>query len=107
DRLPDGWHGCAGESVATMKRRPRRSHSAAFKAKVAIAAIKGERTITEIAERFDVHPNRVTTWKAQLEGARQRYSTLAAARPHSSLDGRTPEQAYFGQERALSIRCAA
>ena len=51
-----------------MKRRPRRNHSAAFKAKVAIAAIKGERTIGELAEQFDVHPNQVTTWKAQLEG---------------------------------------
>jgi transposase len=51
-----------------MSRRPRRNHSAAFKAKVAIAAIKGERTITQIAEQFDVHPNQVTTWKTQLEG---------------------------------------
>ena len=51
-----------------MMRRPRRNHSAAFKAKVAIAAIKGERTIAQIAEHFDVHPNQVTTWKAQLEG---------------------------------------
>lgn len=51
-----------------MSRRPRRNHSPAFKAKVAIAAIKGERTISQIAEQFDVHPNQVTTWKAQLEG---------------------------------------
>ena len=51
-----------------MSRRPRRNHSPAFKAKVAIAAIKGERTIAQIAEHFDVHPNQVTTWKAQLEG---------------------------------------
>jgi transposase-like protein len=51
-----------------MKRRPRRNHSSAFKAKVAIAAIQGERTLAELAEQFDVHPNQVTTWKAQLEG---------------------------------------
>jgi transposase len=51
-----------------MSRRPRRNHSPAFKAKVAIAAIKGERTIAQIAEQFGVHPNQVTTWKAQLEG---------------------------------------
>jgi transposase len=51
-----------------MSRRPRRNHSPAFKAKVAIAAIKGERTIAQIAEQFDVHPNQVTSWKAQLEG---------------------------------------
>ena len=51
-----------------MSRRPRRNHTPAFKAKVALAAIKGERTIAQIAEQFDVHPNQVTTWKAQLEG---------------------------------------
>jgi transposase-like protein len=39
-----------------------------FKAKVAIAAIKGDRTIAQLAEQFDVHPNQITTWKAQLEG---------------------------------------
>lgn len=41
----------------TMGKRPRRNHSPAFKAEVAIAAIKGERTIAQIAEQFDVHPN--------------------------------------------------
>ena len=51
-----------------MTRRPRRNHSAAFKAKVAIAAIKGDRTIAQLAEQFDVHPNQITTWKTQLEG---------------------------------------
>ena len=43
-----------------MKRRPRRNHSAAFKAKVALAAIKGDRTIAQLAEHFDVHPNQIT-----------------------------------------------
>uniref|UniRef100_Q07SJ0 Transposase n=1 Tax=Rhodopseudomonas palustris (strain BisA53) TaxID=316055 RepID=Q07SJ0_RHOP5 len=42
---------------------------AAFNAKVALAAIKGDRTITQLAEHFDVHPNQITTWKAQIEGA--------------------------------------
>jgi transposase-like protein len=51
-----------------MSRRPRRNHSAAFKAKVALAAIKGERTIAQLSDQFDVHPNQITTWKAQLEG---------------------------------------
>jgi len=51
-----------------MSRRPRRNHSAAFKAKVALAAIKGERTIAQLADQFDVHPNQITTWKTQLEG---------------------------------------
>ncbi len=51
-----------------MSRRPRRNHTPAFKAKVALAAIKGDRTLAQLAEQFDVHPNQVTTWKAQLEG---------------------------------------
>jgi transposase len=53
-----------------MSRRARRNHTPAFKAKVALAAIKGEMTLSELAQLFDVHPNQITTWKAQLqEGA--------------------------------------
>src|SRR5450830_1330209 len=51
-----------------MSRRPRRNHAPAFKAKLALAAIKGDRTLAELAEQFDVHPNQITSWKAQLEG---------------------------------------
>ena len=51
-----------------MSRRPRRNHTPAFKAKVALAAIKGDRTLAQLAEQFDVHPNQITSWKAQLEG---------------------------------------
>jgi transposase len=53
-----------------MTRRPRRNHTAAFKAKVALAAIKGEKTLSELAQEFDVHANQITQWKMQLlEGA--------------------------------------
>lgn len=53
-----------------MPRRPRRNHSPAFKAKVALEALKGEQPVIEIAERFDVHPQVITKWKRQLlEGA--------------------------------------
>ena len=53
-----------------MSRRPRRNHSPAFKAKVALEAVRGEQPLIAIAERFDVHPNVITTWKRQLlEGA--------------------------------------
>ena len=47
-------------------RRPRRNHSSEFKAKVALAAVKGDQTLAELAERFDVHPNQITQWKTQL-----------------------------------------
>ena len=53
-----------------MSRRPRRNHPSAFKAKVALAAVKGEKTLAELAEQFDIHPNQITQWKSQLlEGA--------------------------------------
>ncbi|UGY16809.1 IS3 family transposase [Bradyrhizobium septentrionale] len=53
-----------------MTKRSRRTHSPAFKAKVALAAVKGEKTLAELAQLFDVHPNQITTWKSQLlEGA--------------------------------------
>ena len=51
-----------------MSRRPRRNHTPAFKAKVALAAVKGDRTLAQLTEQFDVHPNQITSWKAQLEG---------------------------------------
>ena len=52
-----------------MARRTRRTHSPAFKAKVALAAIKGEKTLAELAQQFDVHPNQITAWKGQLVDA--------------------------------------
>ncbi|KVV45833.1 transposase [Burkholderia territorii] len=50
-----------------MTKRTRRTHSAAFKAKVALAAIKGKRTLAEPEQQFDVHPNQITEWKRQLQ----------------------------------------
>ena len=47
-------------------RRPRRNHSPAFKAKVALAALKGDESLTVLAERFDLHANQITSWKNQL-----------------------------------------
>ena len=49
-----------------MTRRIRRNHSPAFKAKVALAAIKGEKTLADLAQQFDVHPNQITQWRSQL-----------------------------------------
>jgi len=49
-----------------MTRRPRRNHSPAFKAKVALAAIKSEQTLGELVQQFDLHPNQIKQWKDQL-----------------------------------------
>ena len=49
-----------------MTKRTRRNHSGSFKAKVALAALRGEKTLIEIAEQFEVHPTQVTEWKKQL-----------------------------------------
>jgi transposase len=52
-----------------MTKRTRRTHAPAFKAKVALAAIKGEKTLAELAQQYDVHPNQITAWKGQLVDA--------------------------------------
>ena len=49
-----------------MTKRKRRNHSASFKAKVAVAAVRGDRTLAELAEHFDVHPHQIQDWKKQL-----------------------------------------
>ncbi len=49
-----------------MPKRPRRNHTPVFKSKVALAAIKGDKTVAELAQQFDVHPNQITQWKTQL-----------------------------------------
>ena len=50
-----------------MTRRPRRNHTASFKAKVALAALKGDKPQAELAQQFDVHPNQITEWKSRLQ----------------------------------------
>lgn len=48
-------------------KRTRRNHGATFKAQVAVAAIKGDKTLAELAEQFSVHPTQITEWKQQLQ----------------------------------------
>ena len=64
-----------------MTRRSRRNHSPAFKAEW-LAAIKGEKTLAELAQQFDVHPNQITAWKALLlEGAAGVFGSAAKPEP--------------------------
>ena len=60
-----------------MARRARRTHGAAFKAKVALAAIKGERTLAELAQQYDVHANQITAWKRSCSRVPPGYLALA------------------------------
>ena len=87
DFQPDSGldEGCAA------RRKPWRNGPAgttrpAFKAKVVLAAVKGEKTLAELAQQFDVHPNQVTQWKAQLlEGAVEVFAVGGAA-PAPTVD---------------------
>lgn len=69
-----------------MSRRPRRNHSPAFKAKVAVDAIRGEKTLAELAKLHDVHPNQITDWKNQLlERAAGVFGAETASEPKVDL----------------------
>ena len=63
-----------------MTRRPRRNHSPAFKAKVALAAIRDEQTLVELSQQFDVHANQIKQWKDQLLEGRQAFSAMKRRR---------------------------
>lgn len=69
-----------------MAKRPRRNHGSAFKAKVALEAIKEQQTLVELAERFQVHPNQIAQWKKQLlERAEEVFSKEKPAHPSSDV----------------------
>ena len=64
-----------------MTMRARRNHNSAFKAKVALAAIKWEKMLAELPQLHDVHPNQITAWKAHLlEGAAGVFGSGPAAK---------------------------
>ncbi|WP_182506190.1 IS3 family transposase [Brucella anthropi] len=93
-----------------MTRRPRRNHSPAFKAKVALAAIRGEQTRVELSQQFDVHANQIKQWKDQLlEGATGVFGNEAKAEPAGpSIDVKTLH-AKIGEltlENGFFVQCA-
>src|SRR5258705_10043053 len=111
ESLHDSAVGCGCESGAKMTKRTRRNHSPDFKAKVALAAMKGDRTIAPLSDQFGVHVSQITAWKEQLqEGAANVFGpgsgTAAAAPPidvkalHAKIGELTLENDFL--EGALS-----
>jgi len=97
-----------------MTKRTRRTHSAAIKAKVALAAVKGERTLAELAQQFDVHPNQITEWKRQLqERAADVFGATGAPSSEPPVDvktlhakiGESTLENDFCQERSAKPDC--
>ena len=65
-----------------MTKRTRRNHSPAFKAKVALAALKGEKTIAQLADQFGIHVSQVSDWKEQLlAGAADLFEARGGGKP--------------------------
>jgi|SRR5579885_3196944 transposase-like protein len=88
---PDGAQG-------EQMKRPRRNHTAAFKAKVALAAARGDRTMAELAEQFDVHASQITQWKSELlERATELFATKAERAASQSGPSVAELQAKIGQ----------
>jgi len=81
-----------------MTRRPRRNHSPAFKAKVALSAVRGEQTLSELAQQHDVHANLIKQWRDQLlEGAMDVFDTGKSARTEEPAIDVTPLHAKIGE----------
>lgn len=85
-----------------MCRHPRRNHSPAFKAKMAMAALKGDKTLAELAQFFDVHPNQIIDWKRQLQenaagafGAESKEPPVDVKRLHAKLGELTLENDFL------------
>ncbi len=79
-------------------KRPRRNHSAKFKSRVALAALKGDKTLAELSEQFDIHANQITDWKSQLlQSAEGVFLTKAERRDLESGPSVKDLQAKIGE----------
>jgi len=86
-----------------MTRRKRRNHSSAFKAKVALAAVKGERTLAELAEQFDVHPNQIQDWKKRLvEGAQAERGQVLQCHVFACACGKADRSIFFSSKPGVA-----
>ena len=81
-----------------MPRRPRRNHTPALKAKVALVAVKGEKTMLELSQEFDVYANQIKQWKDQLlEGATGIFGAETRVEDHAPVVDIKTLHAKIGQ----------
>ncbi len=85
-----------------MARKQRRTHSPAFKAKIALEALREDMTLAELAKKHEVHPNQITDWKRQLLSASAEAFERGGARPEPDPPDLKALHAKIGQQ-ALEI----
>ena len=88
--------------MRALKTKQRRNFSADFKARIALEAIKGQRTIQEIAAHFGVHPNQVTNWKKQVIDSLPQVFSDHRLREHESDE--TLKSALYEQIGKLQVQ---
>ena len=90
-----------------MARRSRRTHSPAFKAKVALEALREDLTLAELAKKHEVHPNQITDWKRQLVAASTEAFDRGASKPEPAQPDLKELHAKIGQQALEIDFCAS